>query len=72
MSDVSRGEKVVFYNGRRPMTGVVAEVQDDGRVVLAVSNNGFVTNIVKDLDEVKALKEVKGRHASIKFVDSGE
>ncbi len=68
MSEVSKGEKVVFYNGRRPMTGTVEEVQDDGRIVLAVSNSGFITKIVKDSDEVRPLREVKGKHASIKFI----
>ena len=70
MSEVSKGEKVVFFNGRRPMTGIVEEIQDDGRVLLAVTQSGFVTHIVKDADEVRALSEVKGKHASIKFVEA--
>ena len=71
MSHVNKGEKVVFYQGRRPMTGVVEEIQDDGSVLIGVSNNGFTTRIVKESDEVRALREVKGRHASIKFVEAG-
>ncbi|KKL98107.1 hypothetical protein LCGC14_1827780 [marine sediment metagenome] len=69
MSELSRGQHVVFFQGRRPMKGVVEEVQDDGRVVLVVKTDGGATRIIKDGDEVKPVEEVKGKQARIRFHD---
>ena len=65
---MNRGDWVVFFQGRRPMRGQVEEIQDDGRVVVLVKTEGGITRILKDADEIKALEEVKGKRAKIRFV----
>lgn len=68
MSNLSRGKVVVFFNGRRPMRGVVEETQDDGRVVVLIKTEGGTTRVLKDEDEVRPVEEVSGKKARIRFL----
>jgi hypothetical protein len=65
----SIGEKVVFFNGRRPMIGRVLSRQDDGNLVILVETQGGSTRLLKEEDEVKPFSEVKGKKANIRFQD---
>ena len=68
MSDIRKGVPVAFFNGLKPMRGVVSEIQDDGRIVVEVSNNGGSSLIVKDEEELRAFSDLKGRSAHVRFL----
>lgn len=59
-----KGEKVSFFQGRRPMIGTIESIQDDGRI--AINANGQL--VVKDDDEVRPYSELKGKAAKIRFL----
>lgn len=69
MSEVSPGQLVVFFNGRRPMKGKVEEIQEDGRVVVLIKTDGGTTRVLKDADEIKPFNDVKGQKAKIRFLE---
>jgi len=64
----SKGSKVAFFHGRRPMIGQVEEVQDDGQVVVLVKSGDGTVRLLKDADEIRPYGDVKGKHAKIRFL----
>ncbi len=68
MSEIRKGLKVAFFNGLKPMTGVVSEIQEDGRIVVEVSSNGGSSLIVKDEEELRAFSDLQGRNAHVRFL----
>jgi len=60
---LAKGMRVSFYQGRRPLTGTIAEIQEDGMIEIATSQG----MIVKGPDEVMAMDSLKGKKARIRF-----
>lgn len=62
-STVGKGTKVSFFQGRRPLTGTVIDVREDGMLEISTSQGV----VVKDADEVMAAQSLKGKRARIRF-----
>lgn len=63
-----KGQDVVFFNGRRPMRGIVTDKLDGDQYVVSVKSNGGTLEIVKPADELKSYQDVKGQKARIRFL----
>jgi hypothetical protein len=66
--DLSKGQAVVFFNGRRPMRGVIKDIIDNGNYVVTVNSNGGQIELVKPPEELKPFSAVKGKKARIRFL----
>ena len=62
-----KGDKVFFYQGRRPRKGIVDEVLEDDRIVINIQTSKGTSQVILDEDQVKPFEEVSGKNSVIRF-----